>query len=968
MYHHFRTTLTSFMIVAFVVAIILWPQPVQAAVNCSNPALVCKSGTLSSDEVWTADKVYVVYSNVTVPAGVTLTIESGTVVKFNLYAGLTIQGTLITNGVSGNPVYFTSIRDDTIDGDTDNEVNVPQPGNWQSLHFQTSSTGMLQHTEFRYGGNISTAMVQVDVNANVTIRASVFKSGAQCAISMKPQNDVTLEDMSFVNFTGNVYNGLCVDSGDISAHTTWDETEAVYILTGDVRVAFGTTLTLGAGVVIKFADVFLGANLLVNGTLLAQGTTDQPIYFTSIYDSTIGGASGNTTTTPSPGNWGWVLFRTGSSGVLDHVEMRYGGKNAKDAILRQEVGADVSINAGRFVNGRSCPLSMPPQSDFTLSNMSPASFAGNEFNGICVDSGGVSAHTTWDETEAPYVPQSDITVAFGATLTWGPGIVVKPRDFNTDFFIDGILNVNGVAGQPVTLTSIRDDTIGGATDNTTNPPARGDWGRILFRSTGTGELNQLELRYGGQGWVALGMLEQDVGASVTINGGAFKYSSSCALATHPQNDFTMINLASTSVIGNETNGVCVRSGDISANTIWDETEIPYVPQGDITVAFGATLTWGPGIVVKPSDSETDFFIDGILNVNGVAGQPVTLTSIRDDTIGGATDNTTNPPARGDWGRILVRGTGSATFNMVELRYGGRFWFNLPMVEQALDAQVTINASTFRYGSGCAVAIHPQTDVTLTNMTVANFSGNGTNGICVQGGGISANTTWDETEAPYVPQGDITVTAGVTLTWGPGVVIKPKDFSVEFLIDGILSANGTQSQPIYVTSIYDSTVGGVTISSTTPPAPGQWGRILFRSGSSGTLSHIVLRYGGDSFFGSYGAIHVDNASPVLRYCMLANNRYGLRSSGTAANPVVEYCNIVGNTTAGIQNDTPNHWISALNNWWGNVNGPNDASNADGFVNNGSGDKVSNFVKYQPWLQGPVIISAGQYRMYVPHIVR
>ncbi|MGC8799739.1 MAG: hypothetical protein ACP5UR_05790, partial [Chloroflexus sp.] len=551
-----------------------------------------------------------------------------------------------------------------------------------------------------------------------------------------------------------------------------------------------------------------------------------------------------------------------------------------------------------------------------------------------------------DETEAPYVPQSDITVAFGATLTWGPGIVVKPSDSETDFFIDGILNVNGVAGQPVTLTSIRDDTIGGATDNTTNPPARGDWGCILFRSTGTGELNHLELRYGGQGWVALGMLEQDVGASVTINGGAFKYSSSCALATHPQNDFTMINQASTSVIGNETNGVCVRSGGIS-NTIWDETEIPYVPQSDITVAFGATLTWGPGIVVKPSDSETDFFIDGILNVNGVAGQPVTLTSIRDDTTGGATDNTTNPPARGDWGRILVRSTGSATFNMVELRYGGRSWFNIPVLEQDLGAQVNIAASTFRYNSGCALAIHPQMDVTLTNMSAANVIGNGTNGICVRGGAIAANTTWKETEVPYVPQDDITVNIGVMLTWGPGVVIKPKDFSVEFLIDGILSANGTQSQPIYVTSIYDSTVGGVTISSTTPPAPGQWGRILFRSGSSGTLSHIVLRYGGgDSFFGSYGAIHVDNASPVLRYCMLANNRYGLRSSGTAANPVIEYCNIVGNTTAGIQNDTPNHWISALNNWWGNVNGPNDASNADGFVNNSSGDKVSNFVKYQP----------------------
>ncbi len=967
MRYHPPQALLVLAIIVFAVAMTLWPQPVQAAVNCSNPALVCKSGLLSSDEVWTADKVYVVYGSVTVPAGVTLTIQAGTVVKFNLYTRLTIQGTLIANGVSGNLVYFTSIRDDTIGGDTDNEVTTPQPANWQYIQFQNGSTGMLQHVEIRYGGNYIEPMVQVEVNANVTIRASAFKFSYHCAIGMHPQNDVTLENMSPASFTGNVYNGLCVNSGDITADTTWDETEAVYILTGEVSVAFGKTLTLGPGVVIKLADVFLGANLLVNGTLRAQGTADQPIYFTSIYDNTIGGASGNTTTTPSPGNWGWVLFRTGSSGVLDYVEMRYGGKNARDAILRQEVGAAVSINAGRFVSGRRCPLSMPPQNDFTLSNMSPASFTGNEFNGICVDSGGVSANTTWDETEAPYVPQGDITVAFGATLTWGPGIVVKPRDLNTDFIIDGVLNVNGVAGQPVTLTSVRDDTIGGSTDNTTNPPAPGDWGRILFRSTGAGELNQLELRYGGQGWSVLSMLEQDVGANVIINGGAFQYGSGCALATHPQNDFTIINLTRANVTGNRTNGLCVKSGGISANTTWDETEIPYVPQGDITVAFGATLTWGPGIVIKPYNTETDFVIDGVLNANGATGQPVVVTSLRDNTIGGSTGNDTNPPERGDWGRILVRSNGSATLNMVELRYGGRLWFNLPMVEQALGAQVTINASTFRYGSGCAVAIHPQTDVTLTDMTVANFSGNGTNGICVQGGGIASDTTWDETEAPYVPQGDITVTAGVTLRWGPGVVIKPKDASVEFLIDGILNANGTQSQPIYVTSINDSTVGGATVSSTTPPAPGQWGRLLFRSGSSGTLSYIVVRYGGDMFSAS-AAIHVDNASPVLRYCTLANNRYGLRSSGTAANPVVEYCNIVGNTTAGIQNDTPNHWISAPNNWWGNVTGPNDASNADGLVNNGSGDKVSNFVQYRPWLQGPVIFSAGQYRVYVPQIVR
>ncbi|WP_287158318.1 hypothetical protein [Chloroflexus sp.] len=967
MHYTLRQTPLIITMIAAIAMIIFFPKPVQAAVNCSNPGIICKNGSISSNETWTNQNVYVIQSSLTIPLGTTLTIEAGTIIKFNIGARLVIQGELIVNGTEDNPVYFTSIRDDTLGGDTDNETVIPQPGNWQHLQFQSGSNGTLRNMEVRYGGGYSTAMLQLDVNATVSIQNSFFKHGYQCALSTHPQNDFSLEDMDVSHFTGNVYNGICINGGDITTDTTWDETEAVYIITNDVRVAFSKNLTIGAGVTIKFADRFLGSNLLIYGSLQAQGTADQRIYITSTYDDTIGGATDNTTTPPSPGSWGQLRFHNGSSGTLTYVEVRYGGGTSDNAMLWKEVDADIIINNSFFVNSQRCPLAMPPQGDITLMNMSPAHFSGNEFNGICIKSGGISANTTWDETEAPYVLEGDVTVATGVTLTWGPGIVMKPRDTTTDVVIDGTLNANGTASQPITLTSVRDDTIGGATDNTTNPPAAGDWGRILFRSTGRGQLRHIELRYGGQGWSMASMLEQDIGAEVTIDAGTFKYSSGCALTTHPQTDITLMNMTVTNLTGNHTNGICVKSGGISANTTWDETEAPYVLQGDVTVATGVTLTWGPGIVVKPRDTTTDVVIDGTLNANGTASQPITLTSVRDDTIGGATDNTTNPPAAGDWGRILFRSTGRGQLRHIELRYGGQGWSMASMLEQDIGAEVTIDAGTFKYSSGCALTTHPQTDITLMNMTVTNLTGNHTNGICVKSGGISANTTWDETEAPYVLQGDVTVATGVTLTWGPGIVVKPRDTTTDVLVDGILNVNGTESQPVYITSIYDSLVGGSTISSTTSPGHGQWGSITFRNNSRGVLAYIIVRYGG-SPYSNNAAIWVDNASPILRFCTLTRNTYGLRSSGNLANPLIENCNITENASFGIYNDTPNHWITATRNWWGNVTGPLDSSSSDGEFNNGSGDKVSNFVAYRPWLQTRVVIGTTQHRVFIPQIVR
>jgi len=66
--------------------------------------------------------------------------------------------------------------------------------------------------------------------------------------------------------------------GEISADTRWSPTDGPIVLTARVVVKPGATLTLDPGLVVQFLTE---ARLVVEGTLVAKGTADRPITFTS---------------------------------------------------------------------------------------------------------------------------------------------------------------------------------------------------------------------------------------------------------------------------------------------------------------------------------------------------------------------------------------------------------------------------------------------------------------------------------------------------------------------------------------------------------------------------------------------------------------------------------------------------------------------------------------------------------------
>ncbi len=89
------------------------------------------------DEVWSG--VVNISGAVTVPSGRTLTIASGTVVRFSADAGLIVQGALDAQGNSSDPIVFTSAADN------------PSPGDWDYIKFdQPSGSSALKFCTIEY--------------------------------------------------------------------------------------------------------------------------------------------------------------------------------------------------------------------------------------------------------------------------------------------------------------------------------------------------------------------------------------------------------------------------------------------------------------------------------------------------------------------------------------------------------------------------------------------------------------------------------------------------------------------------------------------------------------------------------------------------------------------------------------------------------------------------------------------------
>ncbi len=122
------------------------------------------SGQITTNTTWTAaESPYVVTGAMTVVSPAVLTIEPGVVVKLGSGASLmALEGaTILAAGTSGSPIVVTSLKDDSVAGDTndDGDATSPAPGDWATFGSEGRNTGQTviaaygtyQHIQIRYG-------------------------------------------------------------------------------------------------------------------------------------------------------------------------------------------------------------------------------------------------------------------------------------------------------------------------------------------------------------------------------------------------------------------------------------------------------------------------------------------------------------------------------------------------------------------------------------------------------------------------------------------------------------------------------------------------------------------------------------------------------------------------------------------------------------------------------------------------
>lgn len=254
------------------------------------------SGTISTNTIWTVDaSPYHVVGDFSVAAGATLTIEPGTVVKFAdnyVYATyFLVNGTLNAQGTSGSPITFTTVRDDSVGGDSngDGSATTPAAGLWVGIVIYDGGSVTLDHATIRYAGAYLTG------SAQYTGMGAIHKTGAgTLTVSNSILEASSTRGIWISDATGNV----TIANSTIRNHAT----NGILVESPAASIALaGNTIVdnTGAGILVNRGIPNITGNTLSGNTagalIVMPNSSDTPVADDNVFDGPIKVASGSIT-------------------------------------------------------------------------------------------------------------------------------------------------------------------------------------------------------------------------------------------------------------------------------------------------------------------------------------------------------------------------------------------------------------------------------------------------------------------------------------------------------------------------------------------------------------------------------------------------------------------------------------------------------------------------------------------------